>query len=89
MKPDIKIGQRFQFVTSEAGPRTTQTATVTRVLSDRQEGMSPEVDFYVADWIEAETHSSTGATVKLTFQLGTDENVYLYGQRTEITLIGS
>jgi hypothetical protein len=86
MKSDIKIGQRFQFVTSDAEPRT-QTATVTRVLSDWEEGLSPEADFYIADWIEAETLSLTGSTVTLTFGLGTDGNVYLDGRRTEITLI--
>ncbi len=89
MKSDIKIGQRFQFVTSEAEPRITDSATVTRILSNREEGLGPEEDFYIADWIEAETRSSTGSTLTLTFGLGTDGNVYLGGRRTEITLMSS
>jgi len=87
MKSDIKVGQRFQFATSEEEPRITRSATVVRVLSNREEGLSPEEDFYIADWIEAETRSSTGSTVTLTFGLGTDGNAYLDGRRTEITLI--
>ena len=87
MKSEIKIGQRFQFVTPEEEPRITQSATVTRVLSNREEGLSPEVDLYIEDWIEAERRSATGSTVTLTFALGTDGHVYLDGRRTEITLI--
>src|SRR5713101_8401490 len=87
MKSEMKIGQRFQFVTPGEEPRIAQSATVTRVLSNHEEGLSPEEDLYIADWIEAETRSSTGSTVKLTFALGTDGNVYLDGRRIEITLI--
>ena len=40
-----------------------QKAVVTRVLSNRQEGLGPEVDYYMADWIEARTLSEQPKTL--------------------------
>ena len=56
MESEIKIGQQFEFaIHADKGLR--QKAVVTRVLSNRQEGLGPEVDYYMADWIEARTLS--------------------------------
>jgi hypothetical protein len=56
MKSEIKIGQQFEFVI-RADKELSQKAVVTRVLSNREEGLGPEVDYYMADWIEARTLS--------------------------------
>ena len=57
MKSEIKIGQQFEFAI-RADKELRQKAVVTRVLSNREEGLGPEVDHYMADWIEARTLSS-------------------------------
>jgi hypothetical protein len=62
-------------------------AAVTRVLSDREEGFGPEVDFYFAYWVEAHELPETEAPTVLVFQRGTDGNVYLDGCLVNITLL--
>jgi len=56
MESEIKIGQQFEFAI-HADNRFRQKAVVTRVLSNREEGIGPEADYYIADWIEARTLS--------------------------------
>jgi hypothetical protein len=81
MESEIKIGQQFEFaIHADKGLR--QRAVVTRVLSDREEGLGPEVDYYMADWIEARTLSEPPKT--LVFALANDGKVYLNGERVDI-----
>jgi len=48
MESEIKIGQQFEFALhADKGLR--QKAVVTRVLSNREEGLGPEADYYIAD----------------------------------------
>ena len=81
MESEIKIGQQFEFA-MHADKGSRQKAVVTRVLSNRQEGLGPEVDYYMADWIEARTLSEQPKT--LVFALANDGNVYLNGERVDI-----
>ena len=81
MKSEIKIGQQFEFA-MHADKGFRQKAVVTRVLSNREEGVGPEIDFYIADWMEARTLSEQPKA--LLFQLGTDGNVYLNGEWVDI-----
>ena len=56
MESEIKTGQRFEFaMRTDKGFR--QKAVVTQVLSNREEGIGPEADYYIAAWIEARTLS--------------------------------
>ena len=48
MQSEIKIGQRFNFNILADNPSQERLAVVTRVLSDREQGFGPEVDFYFA-----------------------------------------
>jgi hypothetical protein len=81
MESEIKVGQHFHFAKHpDNGPR--QKAVVTRVLSNREEGIGPEADYYIAAWIEASTLSDQPKV--LVFVLANDENVYLDGERVEI-----
>jgi hypothetical protein len=81
MESEIKIGQQFEFaIHADKGFR--QKAVVTRVLSNREEGLGPEVDFYIADWIEARTLSEQPKA--LVFALATDFHVYLNGEWVDI-----
>ena len=53
MESEIKVGQRFNFNILSDGPALERRAVVTRVLSNREEGFGPEVEFYFSYWVEA------------------------------------
>ena len=46
MQSEIKIGQRFTFNILSDDPAPGRQAVVTRVLSNREEGFGPEVEFF-------------------------------------------
>jgi hypothetical protein len=83
MKSEIKIGQQFEFA-AHADKGVKQKAVVTRVLSNREEGLGPEIGVYIADWIEARTLSEPPKA--LTFALANDGHVYLDGEWVDITV---
>jgi len=87
MQSEIKVGQRFKFNVLSDNPSQERLAIVTRVLSDREGGFGPEVDFYFAYWVEAHELPRTEAPTTLVFQRGTDGNVYLDGCLVSITLL--
>ena len=86
MQSEIKVGQRFKFILSEA-PSQERQAVVTRVLSNAEEGLGPEVGYYLAYWVEACELPETEVPVTLVFERGTDFNVYLDGRPVSITLL--
>ena len=86
MQTEIKAGQRFKFIMSD-NPSLERLAVVTRVLSDREEGLGPEADYYLAYWVEAHELPETEAPTSLVFQRGTDGNVYLDGHVVSITVL--
>ena len=51
MESEIKIGQQFEFA-MHADKGFRQKAVVTQVLSNREEGIGPEADYYIAVWID-------------------------------------
>ena len=59
---DLFVGDRINLIFDEI-PREQITATVTRTLSDKEEGMGPEVEDYVACWIEITLDGETCPTV--------------------------
>jgi hypothetical protein len=87
MQFEIKVGQRFKFNLSSDNPSQERQAVVTRVLSNKEEGLGPEVDFYLAYWVEAYELPETEAPATLVFERGTDGNVYLDGRVVSITLL--
>jgi hypothetical protein len=86
MQSEIKIGQRFKFNLLSDNPSQERLAIVTRVLSNREEGLGPEVEFYFAYWVEAHELPETEASTTLVFERGTDGNVYLDGRQVSISL---
>ena len=48
---DLKLGDQIEFVFADA-PEQSARATVSRFLSDQQEGLSPEAENYIACWLE-------------------------------------
>ena len=87
MQSEIKVGQRFKFNTLSDNPSEERTAVVTRVLSDKEEGFAPEVEFYFAYWVEAHELPKTEPPATLVFQRGIDYNVYLDGRQVSISLV--
>jgi hypothetical protein len=87
MQSEIKVGQRFKFSLSSDNPSPERQAVVTRVLSNREEGLGPEIDFYLAYWVEAHELPETEAPTTLVFERGIDGNVYLDGRVVSVTLL--
>ena len=87
MESEIKIGQRFKFNVSSDNPSQERQAVVTRVLSNREEGLGPEVDYYLAYWVEACELPETEVLTTLVFERGVDGNVYLDGRVVTITVL--
>jgi len=87
MQSEIKVGQRFKFCISSDTPSQERQAVVTRVLSNREEGLGPEVDYYLAYWVEAYEIPETETPTTLVFERGNDGNVYFDGRQVIITLL--
>jgi hypothetical protein len=87
VQSEIKVGQRFKFKILSDNNSPERQAVVTSVLSNREEGLGPEVDFYFAYWVEAHELPETGVPTTLVFERGTDGNVYLNGCQVGITLL--
>jgi hypothetical protein len=87
MQSVIKIGQRFNFKILSDNPSQERQAVVTRVLSNSEEGLGPEVDFYLAYWVEAYEVPETDSRTTLVFERGVDGNVYFDGRQVAITLL--
>jgi hypothetical protein len=87
MESEIKVGQRFKFNLLSDSPSPERQAVVTRVLSNREEGLGPEVDYYLAYWVEACELPETEVLTTLVFERGIDGNVYLDGRVVTITLL--
>lgn len=87
MRSVIKVGQRFKFNLLSDNPSQERQAVVTRVLSNSEEGLGPEVDFYLAYWVEAYEVPETEARTMLVFERGVDGNVYFDGRQVTITLL--
>ena len=89
MQSEIKVGQRFKFNILSDNPSQERQAVVTRVLSNAEQGFGPEVDFYLAYWVEAYEVPETEAPTTLVFERGIDGNVYFDGRPVAITLLKS
>jgi hypothetical protein len=87
MRSEIKVGQRFKFSVLSDNPSQERLAVVTRVRSNREEGLGPEAEVYFAYWVEAHELPKTETPTILEFQRGTDGNVYLDGRQVSITLL--
>ena len=87
MQSEIKVGQRFKFKLVSDKPSQEREAVVTRVLSNAEEGLGPEVGFYFGYWVEARELPETEAPTTLVFQRGIDYNVYLEGRQVSITVL--
>ena len=86
MRSEIRVGQCFKF-SILSDNRAPERQAVARVLSNSEEALGPEVDFYFAYWVEAHELPETEAPTTLVFQRGIDYNVYLDGRQVSITVL--
>jgi len=87
MQSEIEVGQRFKFNLLSDNPAPERQAVVTHVFSNREEGLGPEAEYYLAYWVEAHELLETEVPTTLVFQRGNDGNVYLDGRQVSITLL--
>jgi hypothetical protein len=86
MQPMVEVGQRFKF-TVLIDVLTERQGVVTRVLSNREEGLGLDVDQYMSYWIEARELPETESSTILVFVRSTDGKVYLDGKLTDVTVL--
>lgn len=77
---DLQPGDRIELFYEDA-PATTIRATVSRLSSDRDEGMGVAVEDYVAFWIEIAVDEPNGMDAKQVVLLNTDFQYRLNGRR--------
>jgi len=87
MQSIIKVGQRFKFTVLTDDAPSERQGVVTRVLSNREEGLGLDVDQYMSYWVEAHELPETEASTALVFVRSTDGKVYLDGKVTDVTLL--
>ena len=80
---NLQPGDQIDIVFVDA-PGQWARATVSRFLSDQQEGLSPEAEDYVSFWMEVSpNHQGTLAQTQ-TIALGADYKYYLDGREVQI-----
>jgi hypothetical protein len=76
---NLQSGDEIELFYEDA-PATTIRATVSRLLTDRDEGMGIEVEDYVACWMEITVVEPGNVDPKQVLFLGTDFQCWLNGR---------
>ena len=80
---NLESGDRIELFFDDT-PATTLCATVGRVLTDQEEGMSPEIEDYTACWIEITLDEPCDIDTNQVILLGTDFQYRLNGRRVTL-----
>jgi hypothetical protein len=91
-----KPGDRFSFIYLDEEGCEPRAAIVHRLLSNREEGLSPEADEYIDGWLEAfpvdlapDPASDPAAPIQsFTIVLRIDDAIYLDGRPISVTFEG-
>jgi hypothetical protein len=79
-----KPGDRFSFSYLDEKGTQPHEAIVQRILSNRQEGLAPEIDWYAADWLEALPADPAAPAKSFTIMLGTNNTTYIEGRAVSV-----
>lgn len=80
---DLQAGDQINIVFADApGPPT--RATISRLLSDEQEGLSPEAEDYCFVWLEISLNNQDPLGQAQTIVLGADWKYYMNGREVKI-----
>jgi hypothetical protein len=76
---NLESGDRIELFYEDA-PATAIRATVSRLMTDQEEGMGLEVEVYAASWIEITVEEPSEMDAQQTILLGTDSQYRLNGR---------
>ena len=82
----IVIGQRLRWRYADSN-ESSEDAEIVNVLTDREEGLSPEALDYIALWIEAKYVQDSPKAKPFTILLCTDKLTYIEGKEITIELL--
>ena len=80
---DLQCGDRIELFYEDA-PAARIRATVGRLLTDREEGMSVEIEDYIACWIEITMDEPSDGDANQVVLLGADFQYRLNGRRVTL-----
>ena len=60
---DLFVGDRISLTFDDI-PRDQITASISRKLSDREEGLGPEIEDYIAYWLEISREGDTRGAIE-------------------------
>ena len=80
---DLQPGDQIDIVFADT-PGQSSRATVSRFLSDQQEGLSREAEDYVLCWLEINSECQGASGQPQTIMLGSDWKCYIDGREVEI-----
>lgn len=80
---DLQPGDQIDIVFADAPEHSTR-ATITRILSDQQEGLSPEAEGYILCWVEIRPEPQDASGQTRTITLGADWKYHLDGREVKI-----
>lgn len=79
----LEPGERI-LLTFDDDPTYQVSATVCGFLSDQEEGLGPEIQDYVACWVEVDVRNETGTTTRQSLTFGTDYRYDLGGRKVTL-----
>jgi hypothetical protein len=77
---EVKIGERIEIVDVD-GAEDVRRATVTRLISDKERAMGPEIEEYIGYLIEVALDGVTGDAAKQMVLFGTDSQYWMNGRQ--------
>lgn len=80
---DLQLGDQIDIVFADT-PGHSARATVTRLLSDQQEGLSSEAEDYVFCWLEISPEDQGTLAQTQTITFGADWKYYMDGREVKI-----
>ena len=80
---DLQVGDQIDIAFADA-PGHSARATVTRFLSDQEEGFGPEVEDYIFGWLEIRAEGQGTMAQTQTITRGANWKYYMDGREVEI-----
>src|SRR6202162_2251304 len=84
----FRIGDEIEIADADVA-EDVRRATVTRFLSDKEQGMSPEIEEYIDCWIEVTLKGASGDTAGQLVVLRTDSQYLMNGRHVLLRKAGS
>ena len=80
----FKVGDRIALAFDDS-PSEVLHAVVCRMLTDREEGLGPEIEDYVAGWLEISVEDCAETASRRSVSFGTDDRYSMDGRTVTIT----